>query len=198
MKMATPPTTQQATSANLNAWKKVTGVTNEGVAIVEKPKSPSITGVVRQREDSPVPEIGSDSYSAANARKRATEITEYYTLEELTTLVDSTIAHIRDRADNGEVEAGLDTNSCNAGLRRALLRELRHRGFKVTRSGADYANSYDISWEPLNWKKLGKSLIGPLLLVLVIAGLVTIGRLAMTRINEHHPAAIEQPLERGK
>jgi hypothetical protein len=199
--MAMPlPDKPNATTANLDAWKKVTGATNEGVAIVEKPKPPSITGVVRQREDSPVPEIGSDGFTAADARKSASKITEEYTLEELTDIVDNTMRYIRAEAEDGEVAAGIDTKPFNNGLRKALIRELKHRGFKVTEEKADGIGvlGLNVSWEPIDWRKLCKALIGPLILVLVIAGLVTIGKLAMTHMNEHRPAAIEQPLERGK
>lgn len=198
-----PPDKPNATTANLEAWKKVTGTTNEGVTIVEKPKPPSITGVVRQREDSPVPEIGSDGFTAADAIKSATQITEEYTLEELTDIVDNTMKHIRSLADNGEMEAGIDTQACNNGLRKALIRELKHRGFKVKENKVDGIGirGLDVSWEPFDWAAFGKSVIGPIVSGLVIVGLITLLAFGAhscidntIKSNQH----LQQQLERDK
>ena len=196
-----PPDKPSATTANLDAWKKVAGVTNEGVVIVEKPKPPSITGVVRQREDSPVPEIGSDGFTAADARKSASVITEEYTLEQLTDIVDNTMRYIRAEAEDGAVDAGIDTKPFNNGLRKALIRELKHRGFRVTEEKADGIGvlGLNVSWEPIDWQKLGKSLIGPILAVIFVCGFIYAVWCMTNRAEKNsHPAAIEQPLERGK
>jgi len=195
-----PPDKPQATSANLDAWKKVTGTTNDGVAAIEPPNPPSVSGVVRKREDSPIPELGSDGFTAADARRSAIEINEEYTLEELTDIVDNTMKYIRAQAENGEVEAGIDTKPFNKGLRKALIRELKHRGFKVTEENIDGVGilGLNVSWEPFDWKGFGKSLIGPIFVALCLCGILY-GVWHMTeRANKNSQLRIEQPLERGK
>jgi hypothetical protein len=197
-----PPDKPSATTANLDAWKKVAGVTNEGVVIVEKPK-PTVTGVVRQREDSPVPEIGSDGFTAADAIKSATQITEEYTLEELTDIVDNTMKHIRSLAENGEMEAGIDTQACNNGLRKALIKELKHRGFNVKENKIDGVGirGLDVSWEPFDWAAFGKSVIGPIVSGLVLVSLITLlafgAKSCLDGTIKSNPS-VQQQLERSK
>jgi hypothetical protein len=182
--MATSPLQENPknqTVANLDAWKKagatIEPATNSGL---------QITPSKIIREDEAPNTIGSIRFSAKDAFKSSLEVNEEYSSEELDTIVDNTITHIRELAENGEMEANINVSNFNNGMVRELIRELKRRGFGVSRSRA---YGLTVSWERrINW-----GMVGGILIVVAIIGSLVFGMYFVSKDRSVKPVQVESP-----
>lgn len=186
--MATSPYTENPknqTVANLDAWKKagatIEPATNSGL---------QITPSKIIHEDEMPNQIGSIRFSAKDAFKSSLEVNEEYSPEELGTIVDSIILHIKELAENGEMSANINVSKFNNGLTRELIRDLKRRGFRVKRYN-EIGQGISVSWE----KRINWSVVGGLL---VICGIIVIVLVMFTladreRANSAKPIHVESP-----
>lgn len=182
-----PENPKNQTVSNLDAWKKA------GASVDGASNGPILSPVKTIRESELPSKVGSISFSAKESFKSSLAVNEEYSAEELNTVVDSIILHIKDMAEQGDMKTGINISKFNDGLSRQIIKELRSRGFIVSR-GSDHESvlGLNVSWERrVDWK-----IICACVLIAIILLGVPIGFYLTAKANKPVTVTLEQIIEK--
>ena len=132
------------TKKNIDVWNNISN------NIVDKPAPPKPPKCVLKSENSLEPIPGSTIYSAKDALNDSTKVNDIYDKDKLSDIVDSCIDHIKSEAQSGEMWTGIDLSPFNDGLRNAFIKEMKRRGFKVSKEPKSQ-HGYIVDWSPNKW-----------------------------------------------
>ena len=200
-----PPSIQNVTDGsptlkNLDAWKKA-GANIQEITDVDSltapPKPPLFPPIKRMKESSSTPEVGSFEYTVNDAFKCSQKINEEYSASELCRVVDNILEHIKDEAKEGFLETPISTTCFNIGMKKAVIKELKHRGFKVKKV-AELSDGVMVSWDR-RWKLSRFIPFIALLLILLTVVCFLVGSISVLssnyKLKDNKSAPVEQKVE---
>jgi hypothetical protein len=137
--------------AAIDAWKKLEqksvsnacSIVNPYQTIDEKPIPPPNV-IMNEGDEKPL--AGSTPFNANDAFEIAMAKDEEYTDKELNESIDRILMHVRNSANDGYTETGIDCSFANNGLQKAIKRELKRRGFFISRVPKHTNSYFEVSW----------------------------------------------------